>query len=156
MTILTQCASHRGRINVLLKQHNFHYTVCEGYHNVSREDFHILDISENATKEEIKAAYLLKAKQLHPDNISSKDADVKKFQRLNDAYRRIIEDVQFREDYNIKESTASNFERHKARSYRTMSSRYDHEQVWNDPIFHQHRDIRVILTLTIKNVKQSE
>ena len=70
MTILRRCAPGNARINVLLKQHNLNYTVCKEYHKASPQDFHILGISEDATKEEIKAAYFQKAKQLHPDNLS--------------------------------------------------------------------------------------
>ena len=72
MTLLTLCPASLARINVLLRRQIVHITVCRGYHRhyVSREDFKILEVSEDATREEIKAAYFLKAKQFHPDNKS--------------------------------------------------------------------------------------
>ena len=45
----------------------------------------------------------------------SKDADSKEFQRINDAYRRIIEDVQFTENYARSHSPSE---------HRTRTNRY--------------------------------
>jgi len=98
MTLLTHCPASLAGISVLLKQQNFHCSVPKWYHHqVTKEDLSILEISEDATREEIRTAYILKAKQFHPDNKSSKEADVKKFQRLNEAYQRMLEVVEHKE-----------------------------------------------------------
>ena len=71
MTLLTHCPASLAGISVLLKQQNFHCSVPKWYHHqVIKEDLSILEISEDATREEIRTAYILKAKQFHPDNRS--------------------------------------------------------------------------------------
>ena len=68
MTILIYSATGFSRNMFLLKPRNFPYSVCN-YRVSTREDYQVLELSENATKEQIKTAYFLKAKQFHPDNI---------------------------------------------------------------------------------------
>ena len=67
MTIIFRF-TYRSRNIILLKPGNFQYSVCSHYVS-SREDYQVLGLSENATKEQIKTAYFLKAKQFHPDNM---------------------------------------------------------------------------------------
>lgn len=67
MTILIYSPSGFFRNFVFLKPRNFPCSVCN-YRVSSKEDYQVLELSENATKEQIKTAYFLKAKQFHPDN----------------------------------------------------------------------------------------
>ena len=56
-----------------------------------REDFLKLGLTENATKEEIKAAYFGKAKQLHPDSQTNQSKFTEnEFLELNEAYKRLM------------------------------------------------------------------
>ena len=41
---------------------------CTPVSRYNLQDLHTLGLGENATKEDIKAAYFTKAKQLHPDS----------------------------------------------------------------------------------------
>ena len=69
MTILVYSAPYVYRHIILLKPRNVQYSF--SHHLVStREDYQVLGLPENATKEEIKTAYFLKAKQFHPDNMA--------------------------------------------------------------------------------------
>jgi len=75
-----------------------------GFHscqsNLYREDYLKLGIPHNASKEEIKAAYFTRAKQLHPDANSSSQSDETKaeFFELNEAYKRLIYESKFGTD----------------------------------------------------------
>eukprot|EP00090_Calanus_glacialis_P047562 TRINITY_DN9939_c0_g1_i1.p1 TRINITY_DN9939_c0_g1~~TRINITY_DN9939_c0_g1_i1.p1 ORF type:complete len:235 (-),score=60.78 TRINITY_DN9939_c0_g1_i1:96-800(-) len=56
-----------------------------------KEDYTRLGIPQNATKDEIKSAYFVKAKQLHPDTHSSdSEATQAEFFELNEAYKRLM------------------------------------------------------------------
>eukprot|EP00092_Neocalanus_flemingeri_P004599 GFUD01004955.1.p1 GENE.GFUD01004955.1~~GFUD01004955.1.p1 ORF type:complete len:229 (-),score=43.82 GFUD01004955.1:44-730(-) len=65
-----------------------------------REDYIKLGIPQNSTKEEIKAAYFVKAKQLHPDAKSSGQSDESQaeFFELNEAYKRLMYESKFGTD----------------------------------------------------------
>jgi len=66
-----------------------------------REDYIRLGVSEKATKEEIKAAYFEKAKQLHPDANSSSENEVQnqtEFFELNEAYKRLMYESKYGTD----------------------------------------------------------
>ena len=69
-----------------LKPQFLHSSACTSY----REDYIRLGLSENATKEEIKAAYYEKAKLLHPDAGENCKIDDSEFFELNEAYKRLI------------------------------------------------------------------
>ena len=69
-----------------LKPQLLHTSACTSY----REDYIRLGLSENATKEEIKAAYYEKAKLLHPDAGENCKIDDSEFFELNEAYKRLI------------------------------------------------------------------
>ena len=68
-TVLIYSAPGLYRNMFLLKPRSFQYSVCN-HHVSTREDYQLLELAENATKEQIKTAYFLKAKQFHPDNIT--------------------------------------------------------------------------------------
>jgi len=56
-----------------------------------KEDYTRLGIPQNATTAEIKSAYFVKAKQLHPDAHSSdSEATQAEFFELNEAYKRLM------------------------------------------------------------------
>jgi DnaJ-class molecular chaperone len=55
------------------------------------EDYEKLGVSTTATKEEIKAAYFEKAKQLHPDSQTNQNKITEnEFLELNEAYKRLL------------------------------------------------------------------
>ena len=58
------------------------------------EDYQFLGISLSASKKDIKSAYFQKAKLYHPDNKTSELACSVKFQRLTDAYKRIMDNME--------------------------------------------------------------
>ena len=61
------------------------------------EDRHILGVRRNASREEIKAAYFQRAKELHPDSKNVNEfKDTFKFHELNEAYQRMMLDAAFR------------------------------------------------------------
>jgi curved DNA-binding protein CbpA len=73
--------------------------------SVERENlFQVLELNENATREQIKNAYFDAAKKYHPDRLSSVGlealrADVEKiFRRVSEAYSTLFDDAR-REDY---------------------------------------------------------
>ena len=68
MTILIYSATCISRNIILLKPRHVQYSVCS-YHVSTREDYQVLGLSEDATREQIKTAYFFKAKQFHPDNL---------------------------------------------------------------------------------------
>src|SRR5574344_2077633 len=53
--------------------------------------YEILEIEKNAGKDEIKAAFRKKARQLHPDVNKAPDAE-EKFKELGKAYETLIDD----------------------------------------------------------------
>ena len=52
--------------------------------------YHILGIDKNASKEDIKRAYRKKSLEHHPDRNGGSEESTKKFQELNEAYERLI------------------------------------------------------------------
>ena len=75
--------------------------------------------------------------------VTSKEADIKKFQRLNEAYKRIIEDVAFKENYQNNANSHQRAEHNMNRSYtRRERSFYDTQQFWSDTKFQQNESIR--------------
>lgn len=61
---------------------------------VTSDDYKILEVSPDATDEEVKKAYRLAAKKHHPDKVSHLGEDVRKaaeekFAQVNEAYERI-------------------------------------------------------------------
>ncbi len=62
--------------------------------------YQIIDISQNASQDDIKKAFRKKAKRLHPDVNKSKGAK-EKFQQLNEAYQ-VLTDPNKRRLYDIR------------------------------------------------------
>ena len=62
-----------------------------------RDYYEVLGVSKTATKEEIKSAYRKLAKEYHPDNNKSPDAE-KKFMEIQEAYD-VLKDDQKRKTY---------------------------------------------------------
>ncbi|HRS54079.1 MAG TPA: J domain-containing protein [Bacteroidales bacterium] len=77
------------------------------------EDYYnILGVSYEASSDEIRRAYRLKAKQLHPD-ITGKEEDKTAFQLLNEAYHVLInEDRRRGYDFLLKYRTVKNELKH--------------------------------------------
>ena len=73
---------------VSLSWRGFAFTVVLQYN----EDYEKLGVPTTASKEEIKAAYFARAKQLHPDSAESEltEKDKAEFYELNEAYRRLV------------------------------------------------------------------
>lgn len=57
--------------------------------------YEILEVSQTATKEEIKSAFRKKARTLHPDVNKAPDAE-EKFKELGKAYETLMDDNQTR------------------------------------------------------------
>ena len=71
-------------------------------------DYELLDIQSGATEKEIKAAYIKKAKEWHPDVNNSPEAP-EKFKEINGAYERLTKskpDISF--GYNTTEDVWQN------------------------------------------------
>jgi len=106
----------------------------------STEDYHTLGVPENATKDEIKAAYFTKAKQFHPDSSKSGSRDSAEFQKLNEAYKRLLD--KFKVKTQTTDFQGQNGQRYDqydhGRGYRYGPGRSDHH--WNDR--YNHRDPR--------------
>jgi len=64
---------------------------------VPKEYYEVLGVSEDASQEEIKAAYRKKAKRYHPDS-NSEAADEQQFQKINKAYE-VLSDEEKRKKY---------------------------------------------------------
>ena len=77
--------------------------------------YDVLEISKNATEDEIKYAYRSLALKYHPDKIknANKDSDCEKFKKINEAYQ-ILSDPNKRCIYDLtfenKEHSQNNFE----------------------------------------------
>ena len=71
-----------------LSSRGFAFTVVLQYN----EDYEKLGVPTTASKEEIKAAYFARAKQLHPDSAEGEltEQDKAEFYELNEAYRRLV------------------------------------------------------------------
>lgn len=64
---------------------------------VAKEYYELLDVSEDASQEEIKKAYRKKAKKYHPDS-GGDEADEEKFKKINKAYD-VLSDEDKRKKY---------------------------------------------------------
>ena len=77
------------------------------------DHYSLLKVSQTASRDEIKAAYLEAAKKSHPDKSAHADASSQKvatenFQRLNEAYETLIDPVK-RGDYDARRSNVRTF-----------------------------------------------
>ena len=67
----------------------------QSYKNINKDPYEILGIKNNATKEEIQAAYKQKVKQYHPDKVSHLGEELQKvanekFIEIKNAYDLLI------------------------------------------------------------------
>jgi curved DNA-binding protein CbpA len=84
------------------------------------EYYKILDISQNATIEEIKYAYRKLAKLYHPDRNKGND---EKFKRLSEAYSTLINPKTRKEyDQECEESDSDNFYESRKNEYKGYRS----------------------------------
>ena len=67
-----------------------------------QDDFELLGIPATSSKKEIKSAYFKKAKLFHPDNKNSSESSRFNFQKLNDAYNRVLEDIDRHDNKNFR------------------------------------------------------
>lgn len=78
-------------------RHFFCYTRCCSLHTTARcamkkrkTHYDVLDVDFNATPEQIRAAYVKKSKQLHPDLNPNQPQTHEKFIRMTEAYNTLI------------------------------------------------------------------
>lgn len=84
----------------------------------SESYYRILEIPENATKEEIKKAYRKLSLQYHPDRNNNSEESKNKFQKINLAYETLADD-QKRNEYNHMQTNPF-FQMNHARNMNTM------------------------------------
>lgn len=95
----------------------------------SFEDLHTLGLAEDATKDEIKAAYFTKAKQFHPDSSTSGSHGSAEFQKLNEAYKRLMYESKFtdKNSQHYQDPLAQRNQEYNSRNYRNPDPRkYSH------------------------------
>lgn len=93
----------------------------------SFEDLRTLGLAENATKDEIKAAYFTKAKQFHPDSSTSGSQGSAEFQKLNEAYKRLMYESKFTDKNSQHYQDAQRYQGYNNRNYRSPDPRnYSH------------------------------
>ena len=100
MTILTA-----GSRNINFIQKNTFS--CSSITLTLQDDFELLGIPATSSKKEIKSAYFKKAKLFHPDNKNSSESSRFNFQKLNDAYNRVLEDIDRHENKTFQSETLS-------------------------------------------------
>jgi len=116
-------------INVPFLQTNcIHCTQIRKY----KEDYVKLGIPENATAEQIKSAYFLKAKEVHPD--SSDEKDDARFIELTEAYNRLMYESKFGTGQ-IPDNDPRFTEKYKEENYDE-----DHYWTWAGPLKMRHGD----------------
>eukprot|EP00092_Neocalanus_flemingeri_P006653 GFUD01007182.1.p1 GENE.GFUD01007182.1~~GFUD01007182.1.p1 ORF type:complete len:235 (+),score=31.15 GFUD01007182.1:77-781(+) len=102
----------------------------------SNVDYHTLGLAENATVDEIKAAYFSKAKQYHPDS-SSKSGETggAEFQKLNEAYKRLMYKSKFASENKYhQDPIGQRHDHHDPRNYRHGPQNYRNP----DPKYYSH------------------
>ncbi|CAA0806799.1 Chaperone protein dnaJ 1- mitochondrial [Striga hermonthica] len=102
---------------VLLSKRLIHATGVLG--SVEQDYYKILGVSNNATRDEIKAAFRSLAKKYHPDANKNNPTAKRKFQEIKDAYET-LQDPEKKTQY----------DRIRGQSGRTESSEY-HNRDWN-------------------------
>ena len=85
-----------------------------------KDYYRILDISINATKDEVKKAFRSLAKKYHPDRNVNDENALRKFQEVNEAYEVLSNEDSRREydkkksSFEQKDSTGTNSENNKS------------------------------------------
>lgn len=69
-----------------------------------KDYYKILDISINATKDEVKKAFRSLAKKYHPDRNVNDENSLRKFQEVNEAYE-VLSNEDSRREYDKKKSS---------------------------------------------------
>jgi len=114
--------------NPLMQTRCIHCTQIRKY----KEDYHKLGITENATADQIKSAYFLKAKEVHPD--SSEEKDDARFIELTEAYNRLMYESKFGTG-KILENDPRFTEKYKEEKFDE-----DHYWTWAGPLKMRHGD----------------
>ena len=117
----------------LIQRHHFSTSVVISNVYSMKEDLETLGLTVNSSKKDIKTAYFKRAKALHPDNIQSPESSNEKFQRLNDAYQRIMENLE--KGGNINYHKAQSQERHQQHRHSHSRTQYQYDEktdTWTD------------------------
>lgn len=85
-----------------------------------KDYYKILDVSESATKDEIKKAFRSLAKKYHPDRNKDNENALKMFQESNEAYEVLSNDSE-RKKYDTQRNT-SNFKQKKNESKKSRNN----------------------------------
>jgi len=120
---------------------NFH---CSFQNSYSIQDLQTLGLSEAATKEDIKAAYFKKAKELHPDSSTSGSNGSEEFLKVNEAYRRLMYESKFsgHNHHHDDSWTHNQQQQHPFRRYNNPDPRYYSHGAQYDRYYNDHRDPR--------------
>jgi molecular chaperone DnaJ len=121
---------------------------------MAKEYYEVLEVSEDASQEEIKKAYRKKAKKYHPDS-NSDEADEEKFKKINKAYD-VLSDEEKRKKYDRfgkqgVEGSSSRGQRRAASSFQDIF-----EQIFGGGGFggrsreEQGADLKVQTTITLE------
>jgi curved DNA-binding protein CbpA len=84
--------------------------------------YNILEVDENATQDEIKAAFRRQAIRWHPDRNAGKDTTIQ-MQQINEAYL-ILKDPEARQKYNLEYQLFKNYRKEKANAGSSAKKEY--------------------------------
>lgn len=65
--------------------------------------YNLLGVTETSSQMEIKKAYRVKVKELHPDKHNNSEEKTKEFQKIQNAYE-ILSDEETKEQYDIEQA----------------------------------------------------
>jgi curved DNA-binding protein CbpA len=117
----------------------------------------ILEVSETATQEDIKATFKRQALKWHPDRNPGQDTTIR-MQQINEAYL-ILKDIEARERYNIEYQRYKAYERQREEFYRQQQEyqRYSRQSTTQTENKREYSDYQVnddVLNNWIKNAQK--